>query len=606
MSHELRPVIAAIRFLAPLAFAATVGASATSCLVPNTQHCSYNGGDAWCQQQGLGQACIAAIDESAEGKTQRGCVESITSDLDVHAHVKWGLPTAVFNDEVGRAAGAETFATFEGIRATLVGTGELDAACEVPLEMLRAQVEEASQIRVAIDPGGRVAKKHAFVTADERDRIHAMNGAIDLVFDPCRSDGGTGTETGETEGDTTTGETDTDVMPTDDGDTTTTGPIPCGGNGDCMDPAAPLCGRQGECVGCSDVAGSDAACTELDPMAPLCVADACVACTEGNTEVCEAQGLVCDTETNGCVPCTQHDECPSGACDLLDDAPTCLPVDNVLEVGAGQTFETIGEALTAVETMGLDPAVLVLHEGADFNEAAEVSSGTVAFIGAVGERPLWAQIGIPMTPTLSATGAGTRVYVSQLRMTGNLGDVALSCDGAGLHVQRSEIVANSGGAVSAMAACDLRLENSFLGGSVNNVIAVNVNGSTARINYATIGAGFGNAVALNCGGGFDVVVRNSLLVSEADIDEVFCDGATITNSATEQGIGGTDLEPMNTNWFGTMPTSYADGDFHLSPLAPPDLANAGEWQSGDPPSDIDGTPRPAVNGSPDYVGADVP
>jgi hypothetical protein len=94
-------------------------------------------------------------------------------------------------------------------------------------------------------------------------------------------------------------------------------------------------------------------------MAPLCVGGTCVACTPENPVVCEDQLLLCDGTTNSCVPCVEHGQCPSGACEL--DVGRCFPGDFVVHVDGdgGQDYTTIEAAVAGVDgTHG----VIVLHE----------------------------------------------------------------------------------------------------------------------------------------------------------------------------------------------------------------------------------------------------
>ena len=107
-----------------------------------------------------------------------------------------------------------------------------------------------------------------------------------------------------------------------------------------------------------------------------------------------------------------------------------------------------------------------------------------------------------------------------------------------------------------------------------------------------------------------VDIRNSIIVSQGGTppDELSCPSATITYSATEGVVGGDGNDAvgpfpaMPADWF----MSYAAGDFHLAAEGLTVFADVALWQTGDPLTDIDGDPRPAVDGTPDYAGADVP
>ncbi|MEX1369175.1 MAG: hypothetical protein AB1Z98_38965, partial [Nannocystaceae bacterium] len=124
----------------------------------------------------------------------------------------------------------------------------------------------------------------------------------------------------ESTGDATVGSStggDTDTMGSSE--SSTTGPQPCTMDEECLDAGAPFCEpTAGECVGCDGLKDGDAACAEADANAPLCVGGDCVACTADDTSVCDALALVCDEDTNACVPCTEHDQCGEAACNLFD------------------------------------------------------------------------------------------------------------------------------------------------------------------------------------------------------------------------------------------------------------------------------------------------
>ena len=121
-------------------------------------------------------------------------------------------------------------------------------------------------------------------------------GGLSLPEDASCLDGGTngGTETG-----TTGSETGID-------EGSTTGPIPCEGNDDCPDSAAPFCEpASGECVPCEGTDDPDMACASLDPSRPVCVESSCVQCTAEVSSACTGDTPVCDDATNTCVAATQ-------------------------------------------------------------------------------------------------------------------------------------------------------------------------------------------------------------------------------------------------------------------------------------------------------------
>ena len=78
-----------------------------------------------------------------------------------------------------------------------------------------------------------------------------------------------------------------------------------------------------------------------------------------------------------------------------------------------------------------------------------------------------------------------------------------------------------------------------------------------------------------------------------------CPEAIIADSATEDIVGAFD---GTQDWF----IDYFGADLSLSPNGATIFLDIAQWQAGDPATDIDGTPRPAMDGTPDYAGADVP
>ncbi|MCH9685359.1 MAG: hypothetical protein K0V04_28245 [Deltaproteobacteria bacterium] len=271
----------------------------------------------------------------------------------------------------------------------------------------------------------------------------------------------------------------------------------------------------------------------------------------------------------------------------------------MLHVGSGQPFPTVADGLSEVTSMTWSDAVLVLHEGASFNEVASLDTGAVAFVNAPSEMPQWIYSSMPATPTLTVTGADTRVYIQGILLRGNGNDVGLSCNGARVDVRRARIVQNTGGGIVASNSCQLYVENSFLGGSENGVGAVDVNSASASVLYSSLTSGFAGATALACTTPISVTVRNSILLVGADSDAVACDQATISTSATEDIVG---------NFNGTQAwfTDYAVGDLSLAPVGAVAFGNTAQWIDGDPSIDIDGDPRPAGDSGLDYAGADVP
>lgn len=379
----------------------------------------------------------------------------------------------------------------------------------------------------------------------------------------------------------------------------TTGPIPCTSDEECTDAGAPFCGVTGECGTCEGTKDPDGACAEADPLHPLCVGGTCVACTPENPAACDQQLLLCDEDTNACVPCSAHEECGSGACEIA--VGTCFPPDTVVHVDGdgGQDFPSVAAAVTSIGA-GLHGVILVheLDSGANYQGTTLVDAGKIlALLAAPGEAPTLQGTGVG-SPGVRVEGAGTTLYMDGLAITQSPG-VGLRVNGAFAWVDRSRMVQNTGGGVLAENAAELTLRNCFAG-SLGDVVGVEVDGASASVIYSTVAAStFGSTPALGCTTPVAVDIRNSIVVSQGGTspDELACASATVSNTATEADVGA-----FNIGWF----DGFNTGDYSLSASGAAAFADVAAWQSGDPITDIDGDARPAIDGTPDYAGADVP
>ncbi len=409
----------------------------------------------------------------------------------------------------------------------------------------------------------------------------------------CLDEGTAGEDSSTTQGAATT--TGSDSV----GDETGTGVVPCGNDDDCLDEAAPFCGPAGACVSCDAVDDPDMACAGADPTQPVCEGGACVQCTSGRDAQCDGDTPICDAATFMCGPCVEHGQCEPAACNLFTGA--CLSPGNVVEVGPEQPLGTLADALATVPAGG--EGTIIVHE-AVFAETITIDGGrTVALLVGSGDAPNWVGPVAQLSSQLVVTD-GTAI-LDGLRLSGNASSTnpAVLVDDGRLWADRTQILDNVGGAVTGQAASVLVLRNCFVGGDVSDVTAVEVISSTATILYSTVGAGFGASTTLDCDVTATVDVRNSLLVARTLDPEIACGFATLETSATEGVAGGTNiaLGSMDVAWF----EDYVAGDFHLA--SPPAAAiDAAVWQQGDPTVDIDGEPRPDIDGTSDAVGADVP
>lgn len=401
------------------------------------------------------------------------------------------------------------------------------------------------------------------------------------------------------------GEVSTDEGQAETDTTTTTGPAWCASDGDCGG-STPFCHANGACVACDGMPMPDAACAGQDESMPLCVDGECVQCSQANAAVCDGQRLVCDPDTHACTGCVEHAECESEACELA--VGRCFPADTlVLEVDDAPSADhaTVVAAVAAIVNGGY--GILRVHERSDgaAYQAAHVvdASKTLALLGVPGEAPLLQ--GAAGAPALRVEGMHTAVYVEglALRDTPQAGR-GLVVHGGTAWVDRSRIVQHTGGGVLAEAGARLTIRSSFVGGDVDDVTAVAVQGATAQILYATLGGGLGSAAALVCDPTATVIVRNSVLVARTIGPAVSCSAGTFTHDAAESHLEGTNtaVGPMSTLWF----QDYPLGELGLSMAGADVFANVAQWREGDPRTDIDGDPRPTGDGAPDHAGADVP
>jgi len=266
-----------------------------------------------------------------------------------------------------------------------------------------------------------------------------------------------------------------------------------------------------------------------------------------------------------------------------------------------QEFATLTDAVASFEA-GAEGTVIV-HQ-ALYGEAVIVDGGrTVAFLVNADDEPVWAGAVAGMAPQLTVLDGTVLMDGIQMSGNGSSMDPGLLVDGGRAWVDRGRIVDNNGGGIVAQAGAELVLRNCFVGGDVNDRIAVQLDDANAELLYTTLGAGAVDAVGLTCTAGSIVNIRNSVMVSRSAEAEVQCTPATIGYSAAEMDLGDTNtaLGDMDISWF----ADFGGGNFHLA-TPPATIATAAQWEDGDPLTDIDGDARDAVDGTSDVAGADVP
>ncbi|MCA9700805.1 MAG: hypothetical protein KC431_24975 [Myxococcales bacterium] len=366
----------------------------------------------------------------------------------------------------------------------------------------------------------------------------------------------------------------------------------CRFDSECPD-EQPLC-NYGQCTTCDQTNDPAAACERLDELRPICLGSVCVACTAEALDVCVDAAQACDLESNSCVPCTTHDQCPRGAaCDL--ELGACLPPDAVWHVngdGSGD-FSSISDALEAV---GSGSATLIVHQTDGGYPESTVLTGkrTVAILAAPGERPRLVPAGAPSL----VLSEEARVYLRGMVLVGDRG-VTLSSDSL-LHVDASTIMGQLSDTL-VVHGSTLVLRNAMVRGGLELDEPAIVLGalSEIRVVYSTIVA-VGSGPAIECvlpaplwpDSSF---VRNSLL-GNFDADEP----SLAPCGAIEFADSVTSLPAESVDWF----VDPLQGDLHVNQLVDFSVSQAARWMPGDPTVDYDGDPRPAREGSVDFAGAD--
>lgn len=556
----------------------------------NEEHCLFEGGDRGC---GFGRSCVVVIDGGEVPEASNGCLDSDDAaelDPQQYLHLRYGLPMALeAENDVLRSD------SVQGILAREIASRGLEHVCSdvegaasfdgwPALDLVFDARERLEGLRNE----RKVRGEDAAVRVNEAHAVRDLYASIDAWVLACEGEleGSSGSETEDT----------TDTIDESTAGSTTEGPQ-CTSNEDCAAAEAPFCDPvAGVCVTCDMMPDPDAACTELNPAAPVCAEEACVACTASNPGACEEQSLVCDTVTNSCNPCMEHAECGEAACDFF--AGTCFPTDAVLHIGPMETFDSIA---AAVASFAPGEAGTIIVHGIDYFEAVTVDGGRrIALLAAPGETPSWdSSVGPQLTVELGATA-----FIDGLRIAGNSTNAGLVVNGGRAWLDRVQLVNNSVGS-SIDEGAELVLRNctaGYLHGGGDH--AVLVSSSSARILYSTLIGDNGFGESLHCDTASSVEVRNSIVVTY-DGNPIDCPGMVIDHSATTNspvGFDTVDVGPIALSWF----ADYTDGDFHLSASGENAFAGIAQWQPGDPSIDLDGDPRPGIDGSPDYPGADVP
>ncbi len=393
----------------------------------------------------------------------------------------------------------------------------------------------------------------------------------------------------------------------------------------------PFCDGAGVCVDCKGLAS----CSDVDPTLPVCepTSGACVECTADDTSACAGNTPICDVSLKACAKCTAHEQCPSGACDLALGA--CFPEDAILWVdraaqpcGNGSQESPFCEIQEAVATLSPNvPTLIRVKPGAMYYKTKiDVASGAVVAIFGDGGKAT-----IDVASDSALVNDNARVYLNQLLFVGTAmnagkGLVCLNADvwtdrveftsrksvtidavDCGLRLRRSRLFQNSGGGLK-LSGGTTRVENSFI---TSNGTAFSTFAGIYMTNNAELTAVYSTIIdnnatmyadSLHCVNPGLITLRNSVIFGQSEPTSVNCAGAEATHSVVDSmaiaGEGTQKFPTVQAAWF----KDPASGDFHIKALAP--FKDVAKWTTGDPAIDFDGEARPAVDGTPDYAGAD--
>jgi hypothetical protein len=380
---------------------------------------------------------------------------------------------------------------------------------------------------------------------------------------------------------------------------------------DCVqDEGARFC-VEGSCMPCSSTSEPNLACTSRDPELPICHDGECVACLGDDQAVCSAQGQICVPGQTVCGPCTNHDQCAGGAaCDILEGV--CFPERAVYHIDGdgGRDFLSVTEAYSSLyQQDGVTATFLVheLEEGEPYDDKISISIGDrIAAIAAPGERPyLWS------STTISSVSMYGVLYIRGVKFRG---DSALNI-GAGIgivdscefyvdgHPNQAAIYLNGGG--------HLIMQNSMVRSGFEptdwGAILMGNNlegeGSFDIVDSTLVSL---SSMVVDCiGTTTPSRIRNSLMVGPGGTPFTNCPASllVIDDSAISSEVS---YAPNNVIVGEVQADWFVDVffDLHLAENIPLAVTTAGRWQDGDPTTDIDGDPRPLVDDSPDFAGAD--
>lgn len=439
----------------------------------------------------------------------------------------------------------------------------------------------------------------------------------------------------------------------DPDDTTGDPPVACDAD-DGPDPAcpgtAPFC-VDGTCVGCEDAPVQ--ACASVDPATPVCDAGsgACVGCNEHDqcdSGACRIATGECFAESNRLWVDAAAPDCAAGTgtmaapfCDVVSamnvladqvgDDPWAIfvagnpnPYVGVIDPTGGRPIAIIGPSAglgARIQSMGFTLDLWAMSPETYVSHITLSSNGATAVRGGGQDCTLWLDdSAITDVETGIETGSCT---INTRRSVLTNHNLAVHVDSGGIfNALDTDIGSGQGGLLiegSAVLARSL-VHNHFTGGGitlsgdltmVNSMVYSNEyandgldvqTGGTFSLVYTTL------VGAITCTNAGPSSIRNSIVLNHSYEAGQTCTSASVDYSVVNMGAGQGDGNVLATPE--DLPalfvsTSLNGADYHLLPGAtiPEDVAL---WERGSPPVDIDTDPRPEVDGTMDWAGADRP
>lgn len=461
-----------------------------------------------------------------------------------------------------------------------------------------------------------------------RGRTPLAVGALLSVFAACFNPQGSDTVGGT---DATDGSTTASTSVTTGLTSASTGGVTTSPSTATSDPASTTTATSG-----STTEGMCTGPEDCPDDAKICVGGQCVQCSASDD--CGDPALpVCDPQSFTCRKCQFHDECEL-ACDI--EVGQCFPPetlellvtpkDNCLECDEEKPCCSITKAVEYASSRQDVSHVRVrlssaTPEAVSANLKFDLSNKVLAIVADGPSAKVQPVVGAPIDVDQKAI-AGVRIYLWKLTLVGNVGGPGVSCRNTALWLDDVRI---SGSSVAGLStdACAVKLRNSYVLGSTNNISTV---GGAVELHNVLVGlAPFGSEIVIGEGTAF--TARYSTIVDEeggsknlveckAAADADFGNSILVSKGVNAESIAGCEevLKVANSvvsahfSWTEGGDNAIASleelafGDSYLLTGDSKVAEGVAVWSAIDLPRDINGDARPNLEGTQDWAGADIP